>query len=310
MKKNNPQTTKEFFMKRIFSLLLILSALVMTFSGCGLFEPGNASLEENKIESDHDDATGGEDLIDCNGDSDDTPTTSGNNLVFFGTIEGFNRPYKMAVADDKLYVSDNQDHQVKIYSNLAGIPNLERTIGVTGTIKTDDSGFNQPHGMAVAGGKLYVADFLNHRVQVYNLPIVDNDEADATIGTGTIETDNSGFNQPNGLAAANGRLYVAEHGGNHRVQIYNNLSGTPTYERTLGTTGVTQTDNSGFNKPTGMVIANGRLYVTDMATIIACRFIIIYRERLPYERTLGAGLNSPHGIEIANGRLYVTDIQQ
>ena len=124
MKKNNPQdklavcgsiTTKEFFMKRIFSLLLILSALVMTFSGCGLFEPGNAPLGENKIEND---ATGGNNGTNCN--------TNDKNLVYFGTLSGFIYPVGMATADDKLYVADGNNHRVQIYTNLSGVPAVER----------------------------------------------------------------------------------------------------------------------------------------------------------------------------------------
>ena len=323
MKKNNPQpSTKEFLvMKRIFSLsiyfpfLLILSALVMTFSGCGLFEPGNALLEENKIESD-DDATGGEDLIDCNGDSDDTPTTSGTNLVFFGTLSGsFNSPLGMTAADDKLYVADSLNNQVKIYNNLAGIPNLERTLGTMGSAVADDTGFNYPGDTEVANGKLYVADKDNHRVQIYNLPIVDNDKADATIGTGSAVTiGNAGFNEPHGVEVANGKLYVADW-QNHRIQIYNLSSGTPVYERTLGTGAAVTSGNNGFNLLEGVVIANGRLYVADRSN----HRIQIYNNLsgVPtYERTIGitgtiktdnTGFNRLSQLAIANGRLYVPD---
>ena len=366
-------TTKEFFMKRIFSLsiyfpfllILVLSALVMTFSGCGLFEPGNASLEEKKFESDHDDATGGEDLIDCDGDGDDTPTTSGNNLVYFGTLSGFNYPLGVTVADDKLYVTDGSNHQVKIYNNLAGIPNLERTLGVAGTIKMDNTGFNLPNVVAVADGRLYVSEGDNHRVQIYNLPIVDNDEADVTIGTGTAVTmGNTGFNHPASLVIANGKLYVSDYfnnriqiynlpitasdeadatigtgtqgtgtnqfywpvgmvitndrlyvgdSENHRIQIYNNLSGTPTYERTLGT-GAVETDNTGFNGATHLAIANDRLYVSDHGN----HRVQIYTNLsgVPaVERTLGtgavetdsSGFHEPTGVAVHGSKLYVVD---
>ena len=259
MKKHNPQTTKEFFMKRIFSLsiyfpfllILILSALVMTFSGCGLFEPGNAPLGENKIEND---ATGGNNGTNCN--------TNDKNLVYFGTLSGFSYPPAIKIADDRLYVADANNHRVQIYTNLSGVPAVERTIGTTGTMQTDNTGFSGVAEVEVANDRLYVADISNHRVQIYNLPIVDNDKADATIGTGSVETDNSGFNGPHGVEVANDRLYVAD-SHNHRVQIYTNLSGTPTYERTIGTTGVIKTDNSGFNALYGVEVANGRLYVGD-----------------------------------------------
>ena len=292
MKKNNPQTTEEFFMKRIFSLLLILSALVMTFSGCGLFEPGNASLGENKIEND---ATGGNNGTNCN--------TNDKNLVYFGTIAGFASPNGMVVADDKLYVGDGANNRVQIYTNLSGVPAVERTIGA-GSAVADNTGFSGVVGVAIANSKLYVVDVLNSRVQVYNLPIVDNDEADATIGTGSVETNNSGFNRPHGVEVANDRLYVAEI-DNHRVQIYTNLSGTPTYERTIGTTGVAQTNNSGFNRPHGVEVANGRLYVGDWNN----GRVQVYTNLSgtpTYEKTL-PGINGGGGLEVANGKLYVTD---
>ena len=331
----------------------------MTFSSCGLFEPGNALLEENKIESD-DDATGGEDLIDCDGDSDDTPTTSGNNLVFFGTLSGsFRTPNGVAVADDKLYVVDGGTHQVKIYSNLAGIPNLERTLGTGSSVShPDNTGFQLPNGVAVAGGKLYVVDAWNHRVQIYNLPIVDNDEADATIGTGAAVTHpaNTGFNYPDGVVVADDKLYVTD-AGNHRVQIYDvsgltpmhertlsggfdfpsgvaiadsklyvadknnhyvkiyaNLSGAPAFERAIGT-GTIQTDNTGFQLPNGVAVADGKLYVVDFNN----HRVQIYTNLSgapAVERTLGVtgttktdntGFNLPYGVAIADGRLYVAD---
>ena len=174
-----------------------------------------------------------------------------------------------------------------------------------GSAVADNSGFNKPAEVAIANDKLYVTDTGNHRIQIYNLPIVDNDKADATIGTGSVETDNSGFNRPSGLEVANDRLYVAEI-DNHRVQIYTNLSGTPTYERTLGTTGVIKADNSGFSDPHVLAVANGRLYVGDWNN----ERVQVYTNLSgtpTYEKTLTGFSGGVGGLEVANGKLYVTD---
>ena len=169
-------------------------------------------------------------------------------------------------------------HRVQIYNvqRGGGTPTFERTLGVTGMIKTDDTGFHLPNGMAVSNGKLYVVDDANHRVQIYNLPITSNDRADLTIGiTGTTKTDNSGFNRPAGLAVTNDKLYVTDR-NNHRIQIYNlPITSNDMADLTIGTTGTTKTDNSGFNQPRwSLTVANGKLYVCGLRGITAYKFMI------------------------------------
>ena len=176
------------------------------------------------------------------------------------TTPVFTEPYGVAATDGKLYVADLWNHRVQVYNNLSGTPTYERTIGTTGSAVNhpDNTGFFQPAGVAVAGGRLYVADHLNSRVQVYNnlsgTPTYEN-----TIGTGSrvSHPDNTGFTGSVGVAVANGRLYVMDF-ENYRVQVYNNLSGVPTYERTLGrTTGTT------FGLLHGATVHGSKLYVTD-----------------------------------------------
>ena len=174
---------------------------------------------------------------------------------------GFYEPFGVTVANGKLYVADANNHRVQIYTNLSGTPTYLDTIG-SGSSVTNNSGFNGPYGVTVADSKLYVADYDNHRVQVYTNLLSGMPTYENTIGTGSAVTDDTGFSGPRGMDVANGKLYVAD-SGNHRVQIYTNLSGTPTYLNTIGTTGMIQTNNTGFNQPYEVAVDGDKVYVVD-----------------------------------------------
>ncbi len=78
-------------------------------------------------------------------------------------------------------------------------------------------------------------------------------------------SDNYHFNRPYGIAfGPGGYLYVSDQ-QNHRIQIYD-VTGTPNYIATIGETGVTHTDNSGFNQPMQIAFDSlQQLYVMDWA---------------------------------------------
>ena len=180
------------------------------------------------------------------------------------TITGLNKPSKVAVANGKLYVADTFNYRVQIYTNLSGTPAVENTIGAIGAIKTDNTGFNKPYGVTVADGKLYVADYGNHRVQIYT-NLSGTPAVEKTIGTGSPVTNNTGFDNPYGVAVDGDKLYVADQ-NNHRVQVYTNLSGTPAVEKTIGTGSAVSypdTANTGFNSPYGVAVDGDKLYVAD-----------------------------------------------
>ena len=221
---------------------------------------------------------------------------------------GFNKPYGLDVANGKLYVLDSYNYRVQVYTNLSGTPAVENTI--TG-------GFDEPSGVTVANGKLYVADTLNHRVQIYTNLSGTPTYLD-TIGTGSSVNHpaNTGFNLLYGVAVANGKLYVADT-GNNRVQVYGSLSGTPAYEKTIGSgSRVTHPANTGFKSPYGVTVADSKLYVADYGN----DRVQVYGSLSgtpTVENTIGTGSRvnqpantgfyQPYGVTIANGKLYVAD---
>src|ERR1019366_6316382 len=91
----------------------------------------------------------------------------------------------------------------------------------TGTATTTQSGMNYPYGVAydVASARLFVADYVNHRVLVHNVSLITNGQNAANVlgqadfTTGTHTTTQSGMFYPYGVAydAANARLFVADY---------------------------------------------------------------------------------------------------
>lgn len=101
-----------------------------------------------------------------------------NTLFDFGDVDGkgkavrLQHPLGVAWADGKLYVADTYNNKIKIID-------VERrtcsTVAGTGrpgngdAEKGLDASFNEPAGLSVAAGRLYVADTNNHAIRVVNL---------------------------------------------------------------------------------------------------------------------------------------------
>jgi len=79
----------------------------------------------------------------------------------------FNTPRGIAFdSDGNLYVSDTDNQRIQVYDLSGGSPVYSLTIGVTGTPKSDNTGFDQPAEIAFdSTGRLYVLDTANYRVQ-------------------------------------------------------------------------------------------------------------------------------------------------
>jgi len=68
--------------------------------------------------------------------------------------------------NDRLFVSDRNNHRVQVYTIIGGDPVYSATIGVTDQPGGDNAHFRQPNRIAVDSlGRLYVVDYYNYRVQ-------------------------------------------------------------------------------------------------------------------------------------------------
>ncbi len=170
---------------------------------------------------------------------------------------------------------------------------------------------NHPRGLAVAAdGWVYVADSMNHRVQVFD------SDGNYLFGWGTFEVGERGqaaggrFNQPWGIAIGpDGNVYVADT-WNHRIQVF-----TPDGEfiRTWGQLGQLEAalNPTDFWGPRDVAVdSSGLVYVADTGN----KRIRVFTPAGELVRTIGSSgvgagqLNEPVGLAVhPDGRLFVAD---
>lgn len=114
---------------------------------------------------------------------------------------------------------------------------------------SDPGRFNDPTGIAVAGGEVFVADSRNGRIQVFHL------DGNFKRQFGKAGEERGELGRPMNLTVHGGELYVPEY-FNDRIQVFG-LDGTP--KRIIDEPG-----QDGFNAPGGVAVAdNGDLFVAD-----------------------------------------------
>ena len=114
---------------------------------------------------------------------------------------------------------------------------------------------DRPMHMDFHDGKLYVAEYLNDRIQVFS-PAGESLARIGSSGSGPSE-----FDAPGGVVVnADGRLYVADF-HNHRVQI---LEQNGRFVRQIGSTGYKGIRRGKFNYPTDVsLLPDGEVVVAD-----------------------------------------------
>jgi hypothetical protein len=136
----------------------------------------------------------------------------------------------------KLIVSDAGNNRVLIWNSVPTSANTSANVVLgQANFTTNTSGisatkFNYPSGVFVgSNGKLYVSDFNNNRVLIWNsIPTVSNTPADVVVGqtdftSKIIATTAANLYNPWGVCVApDGRLLVAESGHN-RVLVWNTV---------------------------------------------------------------------------------------
>ncbi|MBT5873584.1 MAG: T9SS type A sorting domain-containing protein [Candidatus Latescibacteria bacterium] len=202
-------------------------------------------------------------------------------------------PVALAIeSDNDLLIADKNNHRIRRVINITSGPvtpggtgnpnlvtgNVNEMPGVVTTLAgsgssgdTDGSAgsatFNEPTGVAIRGGQLFVADAANHKIRVVNLftgavsTFAGSGSAATTDGTGLA----AAFNTPVFIKSRGDYLYVAEEEGHviRKIDIntgaVTTLAGLPGASRSSDGTGTT----ARFNEPHGMAVTDDYLYVAD-----------------------------------------------
>jgi sugar lactone lactonase YvrE len=300
-------------------ILLALAIAVFSLAGCDwiedLYHPGARDKD--------DESTGGtptpEYMVSTLAGDGDESYADGT-----GTAARFNRPWGVA-ADGKgnLYVADSGNNCIrKIVIATGAVTTLagDGTVGYrdgTGTVAQ----FNNPWGIAVVGGNLYVADSGNYRIRkiviasgavsTFAGPAGSTITADYVDGTGAAAR----FGFPIDIAAdGNGNLYVVDGYLIRKIviatQVVTTLAGS-----TEGSDAGPGTGTQGVEiSLQGIAADGGNLYVTEYYKI---RKIVIATGEVTtlaggtggYADGTGAAaqFNNLFGIAADGGNLYVAD---
>ena len=175
--------------------------------------------------------------------------SSGKRISYIGSKgDGpgqFQYPYYIAIdSNDNIYVTSQ--HKLQKFDRNG---KFVKSVG-SGSGGSKPGEFNLPRGVKVHQNRIYVCDFHNNRVQLFDLELL------FITSIGTKGSGQGQFNRPEDLAVdSQGNIYVSEY-GNNRVQV---LDPNGRYLRQFG-------DKSGpgkLNSPEGIQIAHDCVYVSD-----------------------------------------------
>lgn len=276
------------------------------------------------------------------------PNSSGVNS------QGMKFPYSVAIGGSRLFVSDAGNHRILVWSSLPdsfrpadlvlGQANMTTAVANAGGVTA--STLNSPSGIFADASRLFVTDYNNNRVLVWNsIPATNGAPADVVIGQPSMTTavknnDGSGnsvvsakgLNRPNFVHVDGTKLFVAD-GGNARVLLWNVVpSGFVAADAVLGQpsfasaaqnyNGVTA---SSLGIPSGICTSGGKLVVSDTANhrVLVWSAIPTATFAAPADFVLGqpsfgasaanpGGVSSktldfPRMVSCSSGALYVAD---
>eukprot|EP00455_Lapot_gusevi_P056852 TRINITY_DN953_c0_g3_i2.p1 TRINITY_DN953_c0_g3~~TRINITY_DN953_c0_g3_i2.p1 ORF type:complete len:436 (+),score=38.33 TRINITY_DN953_c0_g3_i2:52-1359(+) len=231
----------------------------------------------------------------------------------------------IAVCNGRVFLSDFTQHQIFVYDSLAG--NLVSRFGVQGNSEGE---FDGPRGLAVnpQSKELFVADYWNHRIQVFEIPdqigesirykrswgVRGETDRDLQFPFGLWFDPNPISNSENddgeSKVAGGAQLYVADQ-YNHRVQVFAADSGE--WVKSIGRYGSGESGAGELEYPQGVTCDAGFVYVSDSANH---RVQVFHKDDGSFVKTLGNGsgrgptqLNYPVGLAVdpTSKRLYIAD---
>lgn len=249
----------------------------------------------------------------------ETPHTSSSGLAYPGKILAH-------PAGDRLFVADSNHNRILVLGMDGEVQGFFGS-GIGGLVdgSYEDARFNNPQGMALFDGALFVADTNNHAVRRIDLTAF---HVDTVIGNGVIGYDRRGghrgrdqmLNSPWDLAFLNGQLHIAM-AGLHQIWAYDPQTEIAGVVAGTGRENITDSEarKAALAQPSGLAAGNGRLYFADSETS-AIRVYDPQSERV--ETLVGKGLftfgdvdgptgsalmQHPLGVAVQGNDLYVAD---
>lgn len=222
----------------------------------------------------------------------------------------FRKPQGVAVDANYIYVADTENHRVQIFNRAS----LAYVATIGGSFGSGNYEFKYPTDVAVdASGNIYVADYMNKRMQQYN----SGRTYQRTYGTTGVSyvAANDRFYYPEGIAVApDGSIYVVEGYGYRLVKL--DASGVPQW--TFGEAGQPGNDSAHFSYLRDVAVdPQGRVYTVEGwgSPWIGGnhRLRIFNPDGTPYGSLGGYGSDNyhfiaPRGIAIdRNGYVYIAD---
>jgi len=255
------------------------------------------------------------------------------------------KPNNIIIDSGKFIVADGGNHRVLIWDTIpnSNLVPADHVIGQTNmTSNTNNSGglsdksLSTPDKLYVHGGKLFISEWANHRVMVYNtVPASDFAPADIVIGQPGFVT--NGINQ-GGISAAtvsipgqvtvgsDNKLYVVDR-NNNRVLVWNTVptSNGTSADYVIGQPDMTSNtaNNGGLTSKSmqagdGIMSHGSKLYVSDGNIRVLVFDVSITQNFQEADHVIGQdnfteingtqkGLDYPTGAIVINGKLVVAD---
>ena len=206
----------------------------------------------------------------------------------------FNQPYGIAVANSKVYIVEDINSRISIYTQQGTFLNMWGSPG-----KGSDQ-FQGPLGVAIAkNGNIYVADTNNERIMVFK------PDGAYVRKWGKRGGGNAQFRSPTGIAIdKNDNIYVAD-SYNFRIQKFDAAG------KFLAQWGSRGNGNDQFGLPVGVTVDNsGNVYVVDSENHRVMKFNS-NGQFITKWGSQGSGddrFNHPVGVACDSyGNVYVTD---
>jgi thiol-disulfide isomerase/thioredoxin len=244
----------------------------------------------------------------------------------------FHHPQGMALAGEKLYVADTENHLIRVLdlshkkvSTLAGTGKQASAHATSGSLRATP--LSSPWDLLIVDRVLYVAMAGSHQIWAHPFG---SDSIYAFAGTGREDVldgprEEAAFAQPSGLASDGSSLFVADSEGSairrvalDRAGLVETVAGTSNLENGRSLFAFGDVDGTAsaarFQHPLGVAYLSGRLYVADSYNH---KIKVLEPATGEAETLLGTGKQGdalqpaqfaePGGLSIAAGRIYIAD---